>query len=338
MGERMSVHLMAGCLKSMGLNAEAVETDGIGMRAFGEYGNGTVDLDVTREALPPSLAPLLNANKIPIVTGFFGETDDGNPITFGRGGTDYSAAVLADSLEANRLELWKDVKGFLSGAPNMVEESRPLSNLTYDEAAELAYFGAKILHPRTVEPLLDRKIPIVVRYTFQPEDPGTRIGLGSHDRDDIVQSVTYDRSVAMLRVHGADVGYTVGLLTKLVSQLSRLGINIRSVMTSQTCINILLDQETIQQGYEHLHRLDLNGVDSVEPIEDIGLVAIVGEGLVHAEDQVAKAIIALTHAGVHVELIVTGASKVAAYFIVKEDRLERSVRVVHEAFFDPSAV
>ena len=334
LGERMAVHIMAACLSELGVASEAVESDRIGMISHGDWGQGTVDRHQARKLIPKNLHPLLHSGILPVVTGFFGQTEDGDPITFGRGGTDYSAAVLADALEAERLEVWKDVDGFLSGSPEMVKEGQLLSNLSYDEAAELSYFGARILHPRTVEPLLERKIPIVIRNTFRPEGVGTWIGAEKYIRDGIVKSVTFDRNVAMLRVHGADVGYAVGFLSGLVNRLSEANVNIRSVMTSQTCINILLDRNDWRTGIELIQSLRLEEVDTIEAVESISLVAVVGEGLSEAEGLVAKAIRALANANIHCEMIISGASKVAAYFIVQEALLDQAVCSVHDAFFE----
>ena len=333
LGERMSVHIMSGLLKEIGVKAQAVETDRIGLIVYGRYGAGNVKQKIARKNLPDYFHPLFQSGELPVVTGFFGSTEEGFPITFGRGGSDYSAAILADALEAERLEIWKDVDGFLSGSPEIVEDGRLLSNLSYDEAAELAYFGASILHSRTVEPLLDRKIPIVVRNTFHPEGIGTWIGAERHRREGVIKSVTFDRNIAMLRLHGADVGHAVGLLSSLVSQLSEKQINIRSVMTSQTCINILLDRKDCRQSHHEIQSMELNGIDVIEPVENIGLVAVVGEGLFETEGIVAGVIQSLIEKGIHIELISSGASKVAAYFIVREDRLKQAVRAVHETFF-----
>lgn len=334
LGERMAIQLMSGCLRDMGLDALAFDSDEIGMVAQGDWGNGTVDLVRFRKSFPEFMAPVFKKLTIPVITGFFGEGKDGAPITFGRGGTDYSAAVIADALHAKRLEVWKDVDGFRSGNPTLVKNSHFLSNLSYDEAAELSYFGAKILHPRTVEPLLERNIPIVIRNTFDPEGVGSWIGPDGSATGKIVKSVTYDHNVAVLRVHGVDVGYTVGLLSTLVDRLSHVGINIRSVATSQTCINMLLDKASLREGYEYLQDIELTEVDSIETIENLALVAIVGEGLSHAEGLIAKAIVAMTQANIHVEMMVSGASKVAAYFIVREYQLENAVEVVHQTFFN----
>ena len=333
MGERMAVHLMAGYLNDLGEKAEPVESDRLNMLTHGPFGHGTVDQQVVRREIPGALNPILKQGIIPVVTGFFGRNEDGDTITFGRGGTDYTAAILADALEAERLEIWKDVDGFLSGSPEMVKDGHFLANLSYDEAAELAYFGAKILHPRTVEPLLERNIPIVIRNAFKPDQVGTWIGAESHVSESVVKSVTFDRNIAMLRLHGADLGYVVGFLSTLISELSASHINIRSVMTSQTCINILLDRKDLSAAHAHLQSLNLEGIDTMDPIENICLVAIVGEGLSHSEDMVARAIHALSQARIHAEIIISGASRVAAYLIVRDDSLKKAVRVVHHTFF-----
>jgi aspartate kinase len=333
LGERMAVHIMAARLKCIGVKSRAVESDAIGMFAHGPFGQGTVDRAKSHKAMCKTFHALFHEGFLPVVTGFFGETEDGQPITFGRGGSDYSAAVIADALEAERLEVWKDVDGFLTGSPEFVKDPRLLSSLSYDEAAELSYFGAKILHPRTVEPLLDRKIPVVIRNTFRPEAVGTWIGSERHVSEGIVKSVTYSKNAGMLRLHGPDVGYAVGLLSQLVSQLSGLDINIRSVMTSQTCINILLDRSDLQKAYDHLKSRNNESIDALEPVEKISLVAVVGEGLDRAEGLVARVIQALSQKNVHTEMIISGASRVAAYFVVEEDKLKHAVQCVHEAFF-----
>jgi len=330
-GERLSVRIMAGIIRDKGEPVGITESDEVSLIAHGEWGNGNADLKLIEEMLPADMNVKLRTANIQLVTGYFGRTDEGVPITFGRGGSDYVAALYAAALNAEKLEIWKDVDGFLSGSPEMVHDGRFLERLSYDEAAELAYFGAKILHPRTVEPFLQKRIPIEIRNTFQPDMSGTLIGMKGAVSTGVVKSVTFDRDVALLRVHGVDVGYTVGLLSKLVSSLSQNKINIRSVMTSQTCINILLDSNELESAHELLKELHPEGIDAIEPIVDIGLVAVIGEGLLESQDSLATIILDLYSSGIHVDLIVSGASKVASYFIVPAERLTESVRIVHKS-------
>lgn len=332
-GERMSVRLMAGVISDCGGAAEAMDSDVLGVPATGNFGSGSADLAQARRVLPDAFDRLFRENQIPLVTGFFGANAQGEVLTFGRGGSDYAAAVLAGALGATRLEIWKDVDGFLSGSPELVDCGHLLQSLSYDEAAELAYFGASILHPRTVEPLLERQIPIVIRNVFQPEGLGTWIDGQRHVSVAVAKSVTFDRNMALLRVHGVDVGYTVGLLSELVTALSARQINIRSVMTSQTCINLLIDRAALRPAHTLLQALSPAGVDVIDARENLGLVAIVGEGLDAAEAVLPRCMMALHQAGIHIELTVAGASRVAAYLIVRGEMLDEAVRVVHQSIF-----
>jgi len=332
-GERLSAILMAGCLKNIGVNATAVESDQIGMVTEGMWGNGTVAINEARKNMRPFFQKLFKDGTLPVVTGFFGSTRSGDAITFGRGGSDYSAAVFARVLKASYLEIWKDVKGFLTGAPNNVTKARLISALSYEEAAELAYFGAKILHPRTVEPLTDKGIPIVIRSTFYPESPGTWIGPDAYISKEIVKSVTYDRNVALIRAYGANIGYAVNLLSEMVSGLSSASINIRSVFTSQTYINILLNETDLITGFDVLSEKNISGIDELEKAANLGLIAIVGHGIADAKEVVSRAFSSLTEKGIDVDLVLSGASRVASYFLVKEEMLSEAVSIIHNNFF-----
>ncbi|MCK5148792.1 aspartate kinase [bacterium] len=334
MGERMSVRLMAGVLHEIGVDAAAVDSDVIGVPAEGPYGQANADLDLARRRLPDAFAPYFSKSIIPLVTGFFGQNECGETLTFGRGGSDYAAAVLANALCATRLEIWKDVDGFLSVSPEILEQGRLLQSLSYDEAAELAYFGAGILHPRTVEPLLERQIPVVIRNVFKPDGLGTWIDSDQQKTEPVVKSVTFDRNIGLLRIYGVDVGYTVGLLGKIVNSLSSNRINIRSVMTSQTCINLLLDKVSLRPAHHLLEALSLRGIDTIESRANLGLVALVGEGLDEAESCLGRLMMALHDEDIHIELTVAGASRVAAYIIVREDALNHAVETVHHAIFN----
>jgi len=333
-GERMAVHLLAGRLNAILCPAQALHADEIDLIAHGPWGQGTADMTLTRKQLPQHLEPLLKQGIIPVITGFFGRTVKGQPVTFGRGGTDYSAAVIADAMNATQLEVWKDVDGFLSAAPEIVSNGHLLKNLSYEEAAELAYFGAKILHPRTVEPLVEKKLPLLIKNTFKTECEGTIIGPERHTHEQIIKSVTFDRQIAVLRIYGASVGYQVGLLKNLVSVLSDLNINIKSVITAQTCINLLIDKRDLTESYQHLIQLKSDFIDNIEAVEDIALISVVGEGLMETPGLAAKVFSVVARYDTNVEMISSGASKVAFYFIIKENALEKTVKAIHDEFFN----
>jgi len=332
-GERLSAALVAGCLRDQGVEAAAVHSDDVGLMAQGEWGNGTAVLDKAKARACPVLRSLLAKSVLPVVTGFFGVTEQGHTITFGRGGSDYAAAVLARIMGASYLEIWKDVQGFLTGSPDIVDNARLLSSLSYEEAAELAYFGAKILHPRTMEPLAEKEIPIVIRSTFHQESPGTWIGPDAYEKERVAKSVTFDSNVALLRIYGANIGYAVHLLSDIVTILGDEGINIRSVFTAQTCINILLNGRDLNRAYEIVGRKQLASVEAVEKSERLGLVAIAGHGMGRKKDVVSEAFACLTRNNIQVELVMSGASKVASYFLLQESKVHDAMGIIHTQLF-----
>jgi len=332
-GERMSCHLLTGHLNSIGCLAQAMYADEIDMVAHGPWSQGVVDRDQVRELLPVHIQAVLELGQIPIITGYFGRTEQHQPITFGRGGTDYSAAVIADAMNVLQLEVWKDVDGFLTVAPDITPEGVLLKSLSYDEAAELAYFGAKILHPRTVEPLCVQNIPLRIKNVYNPDGEGTLVGPERQTHKHILKSVTYDKDIAVLRIFGAGVGYQVGLLKTLVASLSDFDINIKSVITSQTCINLLIEQEDLKESYKRLKKLRSDFVDSVEAVDDVALVGVVGEGLADTPGVAARIFSVVAQSNTNVEMISSGASRVAFYFLVKKKALKTVVKAIHEEFF-----
>ncbi|MCI0513169.1 aspartate kinase, partial [candidate division KSB1 bacterium] len=332
-GERMAVHLLAGRLNAVHCPARVLYAHEIDLVAHGAWGRGTADVAQVRQHLPQHIQPLVAQGVIPVITGFFGRTDRHLPLTFGRGGTDYSAAVIADALGVQQLEVWKDVDGFLTTAPEITTNGNLIQYLSYEEAAELAYFGAKILHPRCVEPLVEKKIPLLIKNTFKIDCEGTIIGPEKLTQKQIIKSVTFDKDIAVLRVYGASVGYQVGLLKNLVSALSDDRINIKSVITSQTCINLLIDRQDLAESYEQLKQLKLDYVEQIEAVENIALIAVVGEGLAETSGLAARVFSVVAKANTNIEMISSGASRVAFYFIIKRPDLEATVHAIHQEFF-----
>ncbi|MBI4713311.1 MAG: aspartate kinase [Planctomycetes bacterium] len=350
-GERFAVAIMSAALGRFGIRNRPFEADTIGMITDGDFGNATVILPVATKNLRRLFLPLLKSDVTPLVTGFFGCDSESRTTTFGRGGSDYSASVIAYALDARQLEIWKDVDGFLSVSPEIVQDrsqsrlsrrgtyagkaSRLLDVLSYDEAAELAYFGAEILHPRMVEPAMLKDIPIIIRNTFNPAKKGTAIIKKGYETKGVVKSIAYDQNIAVLKIHGAGVGYKLGALHDIVSHISKSGINIKSVITSQTCINLLLAKEDLDLAYQALHKAHIRVIEHLEKVKDIALIGIVGEGLVKTKGLAARVFGAVATAAVNVEMISAGASSVAYYFIIKEkgDALTRAIKAIHSEFF-----
>lgn len=332
-GERMIVPVMAEVLHSLGVKAVPLEADKIGLITDGDFGKASAILPLATKHLRANLLPLIKKGATPLITGFFGCDQYQRTTTFGRGGSDYSASVVAYALDARQLEIWKDVNGFMSVSPAIVREGHLIDVLSYDEAAELAYFGAEILHPRMVEPAMLKNIPIIIRNTFNPGHKGTAIVAKGYERKGIVKGIAYDKDVSVLKIHGAGVGFKPGVLQQITSAIAGRELNIKSVITSQTCISILLAKDDLEPAYEALTKAHIRVIEHLEKVKDVVLIGIVGEGLIKAKGLAARVFKAVAGEGVNVKMISAGASSVAYYFIIKDKFLKSVVKAIYRQFF-----
>lgn len=337
-GERCCAELLAEALRSRHVNALCRMPHKIGMITDGKFGDATADIRRTSENVRAHLLPLLEKDAMVFVPGFFGVSEQGDITTFGRGGSDYSAAVLTAAVQAELLEVWKDVDGYMSADPAFVSGARLIPELSYDEAAELSYFGAKILHPRTVEPLRRSRLEIVIKNTLNPVGPGSLITWRRRRARQIIKSVAYDKDIGILKVHASGVGARPGILALVAGRLTESGINIKSVVTSQTVISVLLGQEDLEPGRQALKELRPRPYRRLEKIEQAALVSLVGEGVGKRKGIAARCFCAVADRGVNVEMISFGPSRVALYFIVGTQDLQDAVTAIHETFFPAAQV
>lgn len=328
-GERLSVIMLAALLNEMGAKARPVDADELGIITDGLYGTATVNMEATRSNIRPKLMKMLQDEVTPVITGFFGRAPEGSVTVFGRNGSDYSAAAVANAVGASSLEIWKDVDGFMSVDPKIVPSARPIPRLSYDEAAELAYFGAKVVHPMTMEPARSGNIEIRVKNVFRPEAPGTAIG-GTGNVDKSIKSISCMKNLSLVKVFGEGTGYKLGVLADVASILRKAEINIYSVVTSLTCIALLVDKKDVAKAQKVLAE---SGATRVETHTNFALMCIVGEGLGHHKGLASRVFKAVAKEGVNVGLISAGASLVAYHFTVDEGDLEKATKAVHEELF-----
>lgn len=332
-GERLSADLMASALRSLGLQATYRMPHKIGLLTDGKFGDATADLPAAARNLQKNLLPLIKKRMIVLVPGFFGVSETGEITTFGRGGSDYSAAVVAAAMDAECLEVWKDVPGYMSADPRFVSGAQLIPSLSYDEAAELSYFGAKILHPRTIEPLRRKKLPIVVKDTMNLDGPGSLISFRRPKARSLIKSVAHDKDIAILKIHSSGVGARPGVLARVSTALTESDINIKSVVTSQTCISLLLARKDIDKGYDALKGLRPRPFRRLEKVEDVALVGMVGEGLLRRKGIAGRCFTAVAERSVNIEMISFGPSEVALYFLVRNQDLQKALEAIHDAFF-----
>jgi aspartate kinase len=332
-GERTCAQLLAAAMQSRGVNAVSAMPHRIGLVTDGKFGDATADLKASAANFDEHLRPLATEDAVVFMPGFYGVGPRGDITTFGRGGSDYSAAVAAAALGAEALEIWKDVDGFMSADPRFVPESRLIPELSYEEAAELAYFGATILHPRTMEPVRLRKIPVTIRNTVNPDAEGTRIRGKSPQPGSVIKSVAFDTGIGLLNIYASGVGARMGILAQVATAMTDGGINIRSVVTSQTCISLLLSRGDLDAGRQALMSLRPRPFRRIEKVTDVALISIVGEGLSRKKGIAAQCFTAVAGCSVNVNMIAFGPSRAALYFLVREKNLRRAVVSIHSTFF-----
>jgi aspartate kinase len=335
-GERLSAFLIAEYLETQGVRARAVNgADVIATDAV--FGNATPLMEPTRERVASVLRPLLNARTLPVVTGFNGSTIDGRPTTLGRGGSDFSASILAASLDASELWIWTDVDGIMTGDPRLVTDARVLDEITYSEAAELAYNGAKVLHPRTLAPLVERQIPVWSKNSFAPEKPGTKIvprlstARGPH-------AVTSMADVALVSIEPADSALSgTKLMARALGSLARANVEVLAITSSSYRQNFcfLVRQSELERVTEYLEEslsLELTHgyLKPVEVDPNVGLIAVVGEGMRGTPGLAGRIFTAISKQQVNIIAIAQGSSELTIAIVVHRDGLNRAVRAIHE--------
>ncbi|MGQ0536734.1 MAG: aspartate kinase [Methanobacteriota archaeon] len=330
-GERLSCRVLAALLRERKVDSEALDADQIGVVTDGTFGAAVPLLPVIERRLKQELVPRIEKGFVPVITGFFGADKDGHVTTFGRGGSDYSAAILAACTDADVLEVWKDVDGFLTTDPKICADAVPLARMSYEEAAELAYLGAEVLHPRTVEPLKPKRIPVRIRNTGRPEAPGTIITLLT-DEDRALRSVDARDGLAILKLYGPGMAYTPGIGKRVFAALGDAGVNVYNMAASQASFALLVNESDVERGLRALEPVVDGIVQDVEAIRGMSLVCIVGQGLGAVPGVAGKIFTAVGAAGVNVEMISVGATDIALNFVVKTADKERAIRILHDAF------
>ncbi len=295
-----------------------------------------VKLNETMQAIAELKFSLGHLNIFP---GFIASNTDGDTTTLGRGGSDYSAALLAAGLDAECLEIWTDVDGFMSADPRVIKRAYCIDHLSYNEAMELSHFGAKVIYPPTILPVLQKQIPIKVKNTFNPAAKGTLISHETDNRQD-VKGLSSIKEVVLITLQGNGMIGSTGIAMRMFRALAGQAINIIliSQASSESSISVVLtaaDAELarlvlVKEFEKEMNRREINGV-TVE--RDMAVVAIVGEGMKHAPGVSGKLFSDIGRNGVNIYAIAQGASELNISFVVHERDLRKTLNVVHEAFF-----
>ena len=335
-GERLSALLMAEYLGSQGVRAKAVNAGQvIATDAF--FGNASPLMEQTRERAGKVLRPLLAQKVLPVITGFNGSTLDGRPTTLGRGGSDFSASTVAAAMDAAELWIWTDVDGIMTADPRLVPDAKVLDAVTYAEAAELAYNGAKVLHPRTLAPLAEREIPVWSKNSFAPSKPGTRIvprlqsAQGPH-------AVTSMADVALVSIEPANAALSgVKVMARSLEALSRANVELLAITSSsyRQSFCFLVRKAELEKASEHLEEdlaLEL-AHGYLKPLQvdsNVGLIAVVGEGMRGTPGLAGRIFTAISKRNINIIAIAQGSSELTIAIVVHRAGLEEAVRAVHD--------
>lgn len=330
-GERLAARALAAHLRNVGIDAEALDGDEAGIVTDDSYGSATPLLPEIEENVTATIAPRLRKGLTPVVTGFFGISVDGHVTTFGRGGSDFTGAVLAAALDADALEVWTDVDGFLTSDPSQVADARPVAEMTYEEAAELAYTGIRVLHPRTVEPLAERGIPIEIRNTRRPDAGGTTIHDVEAEAGD-VRAVAVRDGLGVVKIYGPGMAATPGIGKKVFTALGDRSITVYNMAASQASFALLMEEDDVAEAGQVIRELRDGIIQDVETTMGKSLVCIVGPDLGSVPGIAGRLLAAVGDAGVNVEMISVGATPIAMNFVVDGDDEQACLEALHEGF------
>ena len=336
LGERINARLIAAALRGAGLDAVAVDATGL-IVTDDRYGNASPLMESTRERSRQRLLPLLERGTVPVVTGFIGATQTGVPTTLGRGGSDYSCAILGSALDADAVWFWKEVDGVLTANPKVVPEARTMPRLSYGEMGEMAYYGANVLHPKTVQPLVQRRIPISIRNTFNPSHPGTVIS--SEPGNGTAKAVTAIKEVSLITVGGPGMLGLAGVAARIFAAVARAKSNILLISqasSEQSVCLVVPRSEGAAAVFELRNELagdfSAHDVEHIEVLEHVGIVAVVGSGMRGTPGIAGRVFGAMGEAGINIIAIAQGSTENNISLVVADSDGDEAVRVIHRSF------
>ena len=332
-GERLSSNLISLFLNHYGIVNSVALPEKIGLYSYDSSDRSGVDFNRSIDSVKKNLSPEKNY----IIPGFYGISEGSRISVFGRGGSDYTAASIAKCIDAEFLDLWKDVEGFMTSDPKIVKEVKPIEHLSYEEAAELSYFGAKIIHPGAFIPIKERNIELRIfglgdisgKYS-----PATVINSKRSVVKDVIKSITYDNDISILRLKGANVGEKPGIIAVVSKKFNKAGINIKSIITSQTSINFLLSTDDIKESFKILENIESFILEEISIIDDISILAAVGEGIGERFGIASKILSALNKEKINVRIISLGASETSMYLIIDDSDCKKALTAIHKEFFN----
>ena len=328
-GERMSVRLMAAYLKKEGLTADYFDSWDIGFVSDSNYMSAELD-DCVWQTMPEHLNDYKNGKSdvIPIVTGFIAKDKAGHITTLGRGGSDLSATMIGSAMQAEEIQTWKDVDGILTADPRICPEAKPVSEVTYEEAQELAVFGSQVLHPRSMVPCIKSGTPVRVKNSYNIQSPGSIIVAKHSAKPNRVCAITSVKHVTLIDIVSTRMLGAAGFLAHIFNQFLKWNISIDVVATSEVSVSLTINTDADISGLLE----DLKKVADVEVKQEKAIIAIICD-VGSTSSILADGFKALNENGINVQMISQGASKVNISFICDDCQSKDVVKILHKAYF-----
>lgn len=329
-GEKLSSVLFAYSMMMRALPGEHVDSEDV-VITDARFGEATPLMDLTRAAAQRVLLPLIERNLVPVMGGFIGRTEDGATTTLGRGGSDYSAAIVGAAISADEIQIWTDVDGMMTCDPRLIPDAQVIDRISYVEAAELAWFGAKVLHPKTIAPAVEQRIPVRVLNTHNVSSPGTLVTGEGDLQDRGPRAVAVKKGVTVVHMTSNRMLGAHGFLARLFTIFEQLEVSVDLVTTSEVSVSVTIDDR------ENLERLvaALAPIASVEVREKQSIVAIVGRNLMGDSAVGSRIFDALK--GVPMSMFSLGTSGLNLSIVMSDADAERGVRNIHRALFERPA-
>ncbi len=324
-GERLSTRLIAAALTAQGLPAEQHDSFDVGMITNDGFGNAQ-PLPEAEERLRKSVAEM---KLIPVITGYLGKTQNGDITTLGRNGSDFTATYIGAAIGAEEVQIWSDTDGVMTADPRITKDARPIPTLTFEEASELAYYGGKVLHPATITPAIQKKVPVRVLNTFKPAHPGTTIVAETRDIHKGARAIVHNLHNLAVTINTPRMLMGHGFLARIFNVFAAHQIVVNMVCTSEVSISVTIDDsKNLDAAVEELRTFAEVNVE-----RDKAILCVVGDGIRYIPGIAADVFEALRSGGVNVLMISQGASKINIAFVVDDRDCQKAVQALHLKFF-----